>query len=313
MEKRLESLDLNDFNKSNILFALGKAHEDTKNFEKSFKYLEDANDLQKKFTKYDFKNDKILFENIKNNFSSFHFKNANIKKSDKTYIFIVGLPRSGTSLIEQILSSHSLVYGAGELPYLPDAIKNEFFKNNNEIHSTTAQEKVANIFNKNINKFNFSEKYLTDKNPLNFLWIGYIKLIFPNAKIIHIRRDIKDNYFSLYKNIFDGNMNWCYNKSDLLSYCLNYQKMIEFWNQKIPEFILNIQYEDVVSNTENEIKKLLKFCDLPWENQCLEFYKTKRAIKTVSSAQARKPIYRSSIKSYKNYESFLGEYLNKLK
>lgn len=313
MEKRLKSLNLSDFNKSNILFALGKAYEDIKNFEKSFKYLEDANILQKKFTKYDFKNDKIIFENIKNNFSDLQFKDTNKKISDRTYIFIVGLPRSGTSLIEQILSSHSLVYGAGELPYLPDAIKNEFFKNNNEPHNTTAQEKVADIFDKNVNKFNFSEKYLTDKNPLNFLWIGYIKLIFPNAKIIHIRRDIKDNYFSLYKNIFDGNMNWCYNKSDLLNYCLNYQKIIEFWNQKIPNFILNIQYEDVVSNTESEIKKLLKFCDLAWENKCLEFYKTKRAIKTVSSAQARKPIYKSSIKSYKNYESFLEEYLNKLK
>ena len=312
MKDRLEKLNLDDFNKSSILFSLGKAHEDIKDYDNSFKFLEEANNLQKKITKYDFRNDEIIFENIKKNFTNFQFEISNTKLENKTYIFIVGLPRSGTSLVEQILSSHSLVYGAGELPYFPDAIKIEYFKNNKKTDDKIVQEKVANFFNKKVDKFNFNEEYLTDKNPLNFLWIGYIKLIFPNAKIIHIKRNIKDNYFSLYKNAFDGNMNWCYNKSDLLKYCLNYQEIASFWKQKLPEFILNVQYENVISNTKNEVKKILKFCDLPWENNCLEFYKTKRAIKTVSSAQARKPIYKTSMKSYQNYEKFLKEYLDKL-
>ena len=101
---------------------------------------------------------------------------------------------------------------------MPDAIKTEFFskKKNKTIEDKIAQEKVFELFNKNVSAFNFKEKYLTDKNPLNFLWIGFIKLIFPNSKVIHIKRDIKDNYFSLLKNAFDGNMNWCYNKSDLI-------------------------------------------------------------------------------------------------
>ncbi len=312
MKQRLEKLSLNDFNKSNILFALGKAYEDIKDYEKSFKFLDEANNLQKKITKYDFRNDENLFNNLKKKFSNYEFKELNKKVSNKIYIFIVGLPRSGTSLIEQILSSHSSVYGAGELQYFPDAVKKEFFLNNKTIDDKIAQERVFEMFNENVNTFNFKEKYLTDKNPLNFLWIGFIKLIFPNSKIIHIKRDIKDNYFSLFKNAFDGNMNWCYNKSDLLKYCQKYQEITNFWNQILPDFILNVEYENIISNTKKEVKKILEFCNLPWEDNCLEFYKTKRAIKTVSSAQARKPIYKSSIKSYKNYEKFLKEYLSKL-
>ena len=129
-------------------------------------------------------------------------------------------------MVEQILSSHSSVYGAGELQYFPDAIKTEFFMKDKPIDDKITQAKVADIFNKNVSTFNFKEKYLTDKNPLNFLWIGFIKLIFPNSKVIHIKRDIKDNYFSLFKNAFDGNMNWCYNKSDLLKYCQKYKECI---------------------------------------------------------------------------------------
>ena len=107
-------------------------------------------------------------------------------------------------------------------------------------------------------------------------------------------------------------MNWCYNKSDLLKYCQKYQEITDFWKQIMPDFILNIQYENLISNTKNEVNKILEFCNLSWEDDCLEFYKTKRAIKTVSSAQARKPIYKSSHQSYRNYEKFLKEYLSKL-
>ena len=312
MKNRLKKFNLSDLNKSNILFSLGKAYEDIKDYEKSFRFLEEANNLKKKITKYDFKKDENLFENIKKKFINCQFKELNTKVNDKIYIFIVGLPRSGTSLIEQILASHSSVYGAGELQYLPDIIKDEYFTKDIPIDDEITREKVSDMFNKNVSTFNFKEKYLTDKNPLNFLWIGFIKLIFPNSKVIHIKRDIKDNYFSLFKNAFDGNMNWCYNKSDLLKYCQKYQEIADFWNQIMPDFILNIQYENLISNTKNEVNKILEFCNLSWEDDCLEFYKTKRAIKTVSSAQARKPIYKSSHQSYKNYEKFLEEYLSKL-
>ena len=319
MANRLQNLDLNDISKSNILFSLGKAYEDIKKYENSFELIEKANNLLKKFKKYDFKNDKDIFESIKNTFKNIKFKDTNEPQNNKRYIFIVGLPRSGTSLTEQILSSHSQVYGAGELPYFADAIKSEFFKqgklsqkNNKIIEDTVIQEKIAGYYNKSVNNYRFKEDYLTDKNPLNFLWIGFIKLVFPNAKIIHVKRNIKDNYFSLYKNVFDGNMNWCYDKSDLLNYTLNYLELMKFWKNKFPDYIFDIEYENIISNTQSEVERLLAFCNLPWEDKCLEFYKTSRAIKTVSSAQARMPIYKSSIKSFENYENYLKDYFSKL-
>lgn len=319
MQNRLKNTNLDEYNKANILFALGKAYEDIKEFKKSFEFLENANYTLKKLTKYKFKADDDIFKNLIKKFDNIKFDNLKINSTNKKYIFIVGLPRSGTSLIEQILSSHSNVYGAGELPHLADAIKEEFFEDNNlsfkndiSINNQLNHEMIFKSFNKNINSFNFKEEYLTDKNPLNFLWIGFIRLIFPNSKVLHIKRNIKDNYFSLYKNAFDGNMNWCYDKSDLLNYCINYSELMSFWEIKIPNYILNIEYENIISNTKIEVQKILAHCDLPWEDKCLKFYKTERAIKTVSSAQARKPIYKSSIKSYENYKYFLADFFSKL-
>ena len=319
MEERLEKIDLSDFNKANILFSLGKAYEDINEFKKSYDSLEKANSLMKKITKYNFNDDDNIFQSLIKIFDNFNFEQKKNKIDDKKIIFIVGLPRSGTSLMEQILASHSKVYGAGELSFLTDSIKREFFKDNKFIADNTTmitEEKLSvikDLYLKNIKNFDYDEVYLSDKNPLNYLWIGFIRLIFPNSKIVHINRDLCDNFFSLYKNTFDGNMNWCFDKSDLLNYCLNYKKLMKFWNNKISNYILNINYENLISNTDMEIKKILSFCDLSYEKDCLEYYKSKRAIKTVSSAQARKPIYKSSINSYQNYEKFLGDFFKKIK
>ena len=319
METRLNKESLDNYSKANILFSLGKAYEDIENFDESFGYLESANKLLKKITEYKFDKDKLIFDNLKKIFNNLNFKKVISNEDGKKYIFIVGLPRSGTSLTEQILSSHSNVYGAGELTHLADSIKKIFFKNNNilsddlnQFKDNSFKEKILNSYNQNINNFNIKENYLTDKNPLNFLWIGFIKIIFPNAKIIHVKRNLKDNFFSIYKNSFDGNMNWCYDKDDLLNYCSNYSQLMKFWHDKIPNYIFDINYESLITNTKEEIVELLNFCDLSWENKCLEFYNTKRAIKTVSSAQARQPIYKSSINSFQNYNKYLAEYFLKL-
>ena len=125
-------------------------------------------------------------------------------------------------------------------------------------------------------------------------------------------RNIKDNYFSLFKNYFDGNVDWSYDKDDLLNFCKLYKKIMKFYNSKLSDFILNVQYEDIINNTEQEIKKILEFCNLNWEKNCVEFYKNDRAIKTVSSAQARKPIYKTSLNSYEKFNSFLKDYYQEL-
>ena len=231
----------------------------------------------------------------------------------------MGLPRSGTSLAEQIISSHSLVYGAGELNYLENLIKEKFFLNNKlnlnlplENKFNSLVQDVGNRYVDLIQNFKTSKNIITDKAPQNFKWIGFINLIFPNAKIIHCQRNPKDNFLSLYKNFFPEGLEWTYNEDNLISYYKNYKTMIKFWKKIFPNYIYDLVYEEIINNPEKEIKRLLNFCDLNWDDNCLNFYKTKRSIKTLSVAEARKPIYKSSLSGSLNYEPFLKDYFIKL-
>ena len=314
MEKKLIDLKLTDTEKINLLFALGKAYEDLKDYKKSFNYLKEGNFLKKKISKYDIEKDIFFFQELKSFFGNIDFRKDNKIEAQKQIVFIVGMPRSGTSLVEQILSSHSKVYGAGELSYIEDIVKKEFFKENKLITNKLEQindinflTKLSNQYNSSINDYKYEEKIVTDKAPLNFRYIGLIKLILPNSKIIHCSRSPKDNCLSLYKNFFDENLNFSYDQNDLSKFYKEYTDLMNFWNKSIPQFIHNIKYENLISDSENEIKNLLSFCNLDWERNCLEFYKNKRAVKTVSSAQVRKSFYNSSVDSYKNYEKFLTD------
>ena len=319
MEKKLIDLKLTDTEKINLLFALGKAYEDLKDYEKSFNYLKEGNFLKKKKSKYDIEKDTFFFQELKSFFGNIDFKKDNKLDTQKQIVFIVGMPRSGTSLVEQILSSHSKVYGAGELSYIEDIVKKEFFKENKlitnkleKINDINFLAKLSNQYNSLINAYKYEEKIVTDKAPLNFRYIGLIKLILPNSKIIHCSRSPKDNCLSLYKNFFDENLNFSYDQNDLSKFYKEYSDLMNFWNKSIPQFIHNIKYENLISDSENEIKNLLSFCNLDWEKSCLEFYNNKRAVKTVSSAQVRKSFYNSSVNSYKNYERFLTDLYSSL-
>ena len=315
MLQKIDNKKLNDESKINLNFALGKAYEDLLDFKKSFFYLEKGNKIKDSISKYDVKADNLLFNDIKNFFENYNYDEKIItQKSNKKIIFILGLPRSGTSLIEQIIASHPDVYGSGELNYLEKLITNNFFKENilkiPNLKKEIGQELIKKISAKYfelIGDFKSNKQNITDKAPLNFMWIGFIKILFPNAKVIHCVRDPKDNCLSLYKNIFDENQNWTYNKSNLFNYYKNYYELMNFWKKKFPNFIFDCKYEDLIVNSNIEIKKLLNFCDLSWDDNCLKFYNTKRPIKTLSVAQARQPLYTSSISSNKNFEPFLSD------
>ena len=312
MEAKINQ-DLSDSAKVDLYFALGKACEDIKNYKKSFFYLEKGNNLKKKLTQYDCKKDNFLFENIKKSFNDFNYEKFTINfKRKNNNIFIVGMPRSGTSLVEQIISSHSEVYGAGELSYLDQSVRNNFeiqdkMINFSETNNLDAFKNVAKKYVSLVDNFQTDKRFITDKAPLNFLWVGFIKIVFPNAKIIHIKRNPKDNCLSLYKNVFDMNINWSYDQKDLLNFYLNYQSLMKFWAEKIPNFIYDIQYENLINNPQLETENLLRFCNLNWEDDCLNYFNNKRAIKTVSAPQARKPIYKSSLNSSNNFEIYLKE------
>ena len=164
----------------------------------------------------------------------------------------------------------------------------------------------------NLDRYNANKNYITDKAPLNFKWIGLIKLILPKSKIIHCTRDPKDTCLSLFKNFFEGELNFSYNLEEAGKYYKLYQNLMEFWKQLLPDFIYDISYEKLVENQEPESRKLLDFCNLDWDKNCLTFYKNKRGIVTASFAQARKPIYKNSVKSWQKYESELLPLFNTL-
>ena len=318
MQKKLTDENLNDFEKSELHFAVGKAYDDLKDYKNSFFHVEHANSLKKKITKYNIEDDVKLFDNIKSFFSKIFLNQLNSNK--KKIIFILGMPRSGTSLVEQIISNHKNVYGGGEIPILGQVFF-EKFKNNNQLNknneiSINFYNELIDIQKKYIEQISIidnSQKVFTDKAPLNFRWIGFILSLFPSSKIIHCKRNKIDNCWSIYKNNFAGSINFSNNLEDLGFFHNLYEELMSFWNNKFKDKIYNLSYEDLVSNPDSQIKLLIEFCGLDWDPNCLEFHKNTKTIKTVSFAQARKPIYKSSVNSSSKYLKYLSKLKSILK
>jgi len=313
MENKIKDQSLNNFQKIELYFGLGKAYEDIKNYKKSFENYKLGNKIKRDTIKYQINDDVKLFKNIKNSFSNINFQNLeNVGNKSNKMIFILGMPRSGTTMVEQIIANHKNVYGAGELRDLTQIIKENFLVNDKIKFPEKFNIKDQNFFSnmgtkylENLDRYNTNKNYITDKAPLNFKWIGLIKLILPKSKIIHCTRDPKDICLSLFKNFFEGELNFSYNLEEAGKYYKLYQNLMEFWKQLLPDFIYDISYEKLVENQEFESRKLLDFCNLDWDKNCLTFYRNKRGIVTASFAQARKPIYKNSVNSWQNYKNEL--------
>tara|TARA_Y100000768_G_scaffold380072_1_gene356675 strand:+ start:309 stop:1859 length:1551 start_codon:yes stop_codon:yes gene_type:complete len=317
--KKINDQKFNDVEKINLYFSISKANDDLNKIEESFKYLQLGNDLSKKLNKYDLNKDKKLFENIKKVFQDIDFKSFLNNESNKI-IFVLGMPRSGTSLVEQIISAHDDVVGGGEMPILPNIIKKSFLEdyllNKNKVIKTInnplEKQNISDQYNNYINYFDIGEKNILDKSLVNFFWIGFIKIFFPNSKIIHCLREPKDNCLSIYKNLFEESMKFSYDENDLVEFYKLYQDLMKFWQVKKNINLINVSYEALIANSENEIKRIIKECDLDWNEKCLFHHKNKNPIKTMSTAQARKPIYKTSIKSFNKYKIFLNKINNHL-
>ena len=309
----LNDPNLDNFHKANLSFAVGKAYDDLNNYDNSFKYFDKANKLLSELSSYDFQIDKNLFKNIKKIFEKIDFKKNNLKYDKRKIIFICGMPRSGTTLIEQIIASHDQVTGFGELIYLNRLIRKNYFLDNLLDYKKIEESITYNLNPLNKGYFNlldfheFKTNYSTDKTPLNFKWIGIIKLFFPNCKIIHCKRDPKDTCLSIFKNSFAANdMLWTNNELNIVNYYKEYLKIMSFWNSKFGDFIYEVQYEEIVKNQKNEIKKIINFCNLEWDEKCLKYYeKNKTPIKTLSVNQARQKIYDTSMHSSQFYSKKL--------
>ena len=309
MKNKILDKDLSEAQKLELHFALGKAYEDLKDYKNAFENFEKANSIVKRLTKYKINDDQELFYKIKKNFTNKEIALAKHNKSK--IIFILGMPRSGTSLVEQIISSHHQVFGAGELVYLNEIMKKKLLpkpENFDFIINEAQKEYLSKISYKSQNALN-----ITDKSPLNFRWIGFIISMFPNSKIIHCKRNKIDVCWSNYKNQFEGSLYYSNNLNDLGEYYKLYEDLMKFWKKKFEKKIFDLDYEELVNEPEKNIKDLIKFCDLEWDENCMNHHKNKRAIKTVSFNQARKPIYKDKIKNSSLYDKYLNELKQSLK
>ena len=308
MLKKIKQENLKDENKIDLHFALGKAYDDMKIFDQAYENFEKGNHLKRKMMEFNINDKKKLFEDIKSYFFEYNFSNKIKKNYSKNFIFIFGLPRSGTTLTEKIISSHKLVSAAGEINYINNFFGKYFVdKNrlNKETISNYLQKDLCQNFINFLEPFDFQNKIITDKS-LNIYWyIGFIKIFFPQAKFIHCKRDPKDNCLSIFKNLFEDGEGWKFNEEELIEYHKLYQNIMNYWNDKFKDEILNINYEDLINNTKSKVEEILNFCDLEWDENCMQHHKNKSPIKTLSLNQANKPIYKTSLNSADNYKNYL--------
>jgi tetratricopeptide (TPR) repeat protein len=315
---------INDNEKIYMSFALGKAFEDRGEYDKSFTNYQNGNSLKKEFTKFDLK---LFDEECKNQkevcTSDLFDSKADWGLETKEPIFVLGLPRVGSTLIEQILASHSMVEATHELPNIL-ALSHKL--NLRKVQEKTSRypeillslsapqlKMIGEQYIKDAEIFRTNKPFFIDKMPNNFRHIGLIKLILPNAKIIDIRRNSMSACFSCYKQLFAEGQEFTYDFGDLAGYYNNYVELMEHWNQVLPNQILSIKYEDLVNDFENSVNKILNYCNLDFEDECLSFYKNKRSVRTPSSEQVRQPIYRKGLDYWKNYDTYLGDLKRDLK
>ena len=298
-------------------FALAKAYEDLGNHEELFKHLNEGNRIRKKEMSNSIADSEEHNELIKLFFNSNNIKLTYRDSLPIRPIFIVGMPRSGTSLVEQIISSHHEVYGAGEvnnfhniiMPIIEKHAVNENYNLKNDEFALIRKQ-----YSNSLERFYANEKVITDKWILNFKTIGFILSAFPESKIVHLKRDARATCWSIYKHYFSDEGNrWAYDYQDLARFYKSYLGLMDYWHNLFPGKIYDISYEDLTSNQEKETRNLLKYCDLDWDENCLNFYTNTRAVKTASAVQVRNKMYQGSSDVWRQYSEHLKPLLDALK
>jgi tetratricopeptide (TPR) repeat protein len=309
LERLYASSSCSNHARSLVCFALGRINEGQGEFHRAFRFYEEANALQFALAEYNEKCYAALFEGIEGTFTSDLFcrlLGRVGRHTDSTPIFVLGMPRSGTSLVEQILASHSLVYGAGEVSVMPWMVENLMahnlgvsFPSGVATMDFSAFGTIADAYRKQLSTYCADRAgRIVDKTPNNFFLVGLIRLLFPNAPIVHCVRDPMGTCWSMFREYFGGGHGYCYNQSALGRYWRRYRHLMDHWHKVLPGEIHDVKYENLVEHPENTIRSLLEYCRLPWEDKCLAFYDTKRVVNTASFLQVRRPIYKTSIGSW---------------
>lgn len=301
-------------------FALGKIFDFKEDYDRSFYHYEKANKLKRRLIQYDSVEHDMFIEKIIETFSrKLLSQKIGSGSNSACPIFIVGMPRSGTTLTEAILSKHPAIWGAGETPHLENALNKlgkNFKRDFTHLVNDASNEKLTDIGNKYLSalrQYSTDKPFIIDKLPINYLWVGAIHLILPNSKIIHLSRNPIDVCLSNYQQYFAGQLNYSYDLKELGDYYCAYDRLMHHWNSILPRGrILNIGYEDLIDHSNTTITKILNYCGLDWHDDCVNFSDIDRRISTASINQVRKGLYRTSIEKWRRYEKYLGPLITAL-
>ena len=312
MEVTLDT-EISDIERCQMHFALGKAYEVKKDYNNSFINYSKGNRVKKGLIKYSSRETSEKTKKVLNFFNEENISSlSNSSTLDRDPIFVLGMPRSGSTLIDQIISSHSMVDGTQELPNIikiAAELNSDSDDNYPEALKDLKSNELSALGLNYISETKWAREsapFFIDKMPNNFIHIGLIKTILPNAKIIDTRRDAMDTCFSCFKQFFARGQLFTYSLEDLGNYYVDYIKAMNHWHKVYGEDIYTVHYDNVINNTESTIRELIEYCELPFEDNCLEFYKSSRPVKTPSAEQVRQPIYKSGLNYWKNYADFLS-------
>ena len=299
-----------------ICFALGDAYERRSEYAQSFEFYRRGNALKQPTTYHDSRHLQVRIDSqIEACTEELFARRAGLGCDAADPIFVVGLPRSGSTLIEQILSSHSAVDGTMELHNVLNLAKR--LRGRDEPNQPPRYPRILNEieddyfrrfgeqFMEDTRVYRGTAPYFVDKMPNNFFHIGLIKLILPNAKVIDARRHPMACCFSGYKQLFGEGQEFSYGLEEIGNYYRQYVKLMDHWEAVLPGFVLRVQHEDVVEDLEGQVRRILDFCGLPFEQACVDYHQTERSIRTPSAEQVRQPIFRTSLEQWRHYESWL--------
>jgi tetratricopeptide (TPR) repeat protein len=304
-----------------LSFGLGKANDDLKDYGRAFDYFAEGNAIRRKGIDYDAGKTRAEFEAMKAAFDKAFFdKHRPSGITDDTPIFVVGMPRSGTTLIEQIIASHPKVHGAGELSILKTAVGKQFplsmkggFPQGIAAMPDKAYAEAGHAYLDMLHARYPGYRHVTDKMPGNFLLVGFIHLMLPKAKIVHCARDAAATCLSIYKVHFRGDSHrYGYDLGELADFHNLYADIMAHWRTVLPGVVHDVRYEDFVADQEGQTRALIAHLGLPWDNAVLSFHETDRPVRTASAAQVRQPMYQGSLDLWKRYGDRLKPLLDRL-
>ncbi len=316
IEALLEDDGLADEVRMNLHFALGKMFDDCGHYDQAFAHFVQANRYKRKHVRFDAEHYGHWSGKFLEVFTRDYFEeHAELGEPSERPVFIVGMPRSGTTLVEQILASHPLVHGADELTTIYDTVSvlEKRVANGAAYPDMVVQLDAAAIewgakrYLEKLDSIDTEAARVTDKMPTNFFHLGMIAVMLPRARVIHCRRDAMDVCLSNFVQLFAEGHYYSYDLSDIAAYYRGYERIMSHWREVLPIRMYEVQYEELINDQERISRELLDYIGLDWDDRCLAFYETKRAVRTASNWQVRQPIYKSAQKRWKNYEKNLTQ------